>query len=97
MRAHPNPFRAIASRSRGLTLIEVCASLAVVGVLTTAGLPSMKQMFERKTLQGLAAELAADLQLARGDAVARQAGVRFTAQATDGGSCIVAYTGPAGG
>lgn len=97
MRAHPNPFRAIASRSRGLTLIEVCASLAVVGVLTTAGLPSMKQMFERKTLQGLAAELAADLQLARGDAVARQAGVRFTAQAIDGGSCIVAYTGPAGG
>ena len=97
MQAHSNPCRTVVKRSRGLSLIEACAALAVVGVLTTAGLPSMKQMFERKTLQGLAAELAADLQLARGDAVARQAGVRFAAQAAEGGSCVIAYTGPASG
>ncbi len=82
---------------RGLTLIEACAALAVVGVLATAGMPSLKSTFERKTLQGLAAELAADLHLARGDAVAQQAGVRVAAHAGDGGSCVVAYTGPADG
>lgn len=83
--------------ARGLTLIEACAALAVLAVLATAGSPSLKSVFERKSLQGLAAELAADLHLARGDAVARQVGVRVAVHAGDGGSCVVAYTGPASG
>lgn len=66
-------------------------------VLVTAGAPSFKSTFERKTLQGLAAELAADLQLSRGEAVAQQAGVRFAAHGGDGGSCTVAYTGSVNG
>jgi type IV fimbrial biogenesis protein FimT len=64
---------------RGLTLIEACATLTIVCVLVTAGWPSLKPTLDRKALQGLAAELAADLQLARGEAVARQEGVRVAA------------------
>ena len=85
------------SAQRGLTLIETCTALAVATVLVTAGVPSFKTTFERKTLQGLAAELAADLQLARSEAVSRQSGIRVTAQAGEGGSCVVAYTGAANG
>ncbi len=80
---------------RGLTLIEACATLAVVSVLVTAGWPSLKPTLDRKALQGLAAEMAADLHHARGEAVAKQEGVRVAAQTAEGGSCVVVYSGPA--
>jgi type IV fimbrial biogenesis protein FimT len=80
---------------RGLSLIEACATLTIISVLVTAGWPSLKPTLDRKALQGLAAEMAADLQLARGEAVARQEGVRVAAHTGEGGSCVIVYTGPA--
>jgi type IV fimbrial biogenesis protein FimT len=80
---------------RGLTLIEACATLTIASILITAGWPSLKPTLDRKALQGLAAEMASDLQLARGEAVARQQGVRVAAQTVEGGSCAIVYTGPA--
>lgn len=85
----------LSGTQRGLTLIEACAALTIASILVTAGWPSLKPTLDRKALQGLAAELAADLQLARGQAVARQEGVRVTAQGAEGGSCVLVYTGPA--
>lgn len=53
------------SRSRGLTLIEIAVTLAVLAVLATLTLPSFGNMVERHRLISAAEGLAADLSEAR--------------------------------
>jgi len=76
------------SRGRGFTLIESCAALAIAAVLATAAVPNFGPMIERRKVEGVAAQLAGDLQFLRSEAVARNRPlrVRFERQA-DGGSC----------
>lgn len=86
--------RSFRTTQRGVTLIEACAVLTVIGVLAASGLPSLKPLLERKSLQGLAAEVAAGIHHARSEAVARQEGVYVDAQPAQGGSCFIVYAGP---
>ena len=84
------------SFQRGLTLIEMCATLAIASILVGTAVPSFKDLKQQQTLFGIAAELASDLHFARSEAVARQEGVRFTAASVGGGSCVLIHTGANG-
>jgi type IV fimbrial biogenesis protein FimT len=78
---------------RGLSLIEVCITLAVVAILAGTAAPSFIETFQKRTLDGSAGELVTDLYLARSAATSHQDGVRFSMHAVAGGSCLVVHTG----
>lgn len=82
---------------RGLTLIEVIATVAIAAVLATSAVSGFRDLLERRRIEGVAAELASDLQFVRSEAVARNQGVRISFGMTPGGaSCYVIHTEPAG-
>lgn len=81
---------------RGLTLVELGVTLTVVALVALAAWPALSDLLQRRALVGLAAELRADLQRARSEAVARRQGVRMEVQAVDGGSCWLAWAGASG-
>jgi type IV fimbrial biogenesis protein FimT len=78
---------------RGLSLIEVCITLAIVAILAGTAAPSFIETFQKRTLDGSAGELVTDLYLARSAATAHQDGVRFSVYAVAAGSCLVVHTG----
>ena len=80
---------------RGLTLVELGVSLAVLSLVALAAWPALADLLQRRALAGLAAELRADLQLARSEAVARRQGVRVEVRPGMGGTCWLAYAGAA--
>lgn len=83
-------------RQRGASLIEAATVIAIVAVLAGAAVPSFRDAQARRQIDGVAALLETDLQLARSEAVMRRQNVRvgFTDDAS--GSCYVLHTGPAG-
>ena len=78
---------------RGLTLIEVCTTLAVASVLAGTAIPSFEQSKNKRVLDGTAAELATDLHYVRSEAVARNEGVRIGFRNVAGGTCTLIHTG----
>lgn len=78
---------------RGLTLIEACATLAIVSILAGTALPSFDSMLKTRRLEGKAAEMAIDLRYVRSEAVARNEGVRVSFHNTAGGTCTLIHTG----
>lgn len=56
---------------RGVTLIEVLLALVLLVVLVTRAIPAFGQWLDRQRLQGTARAIAADLQLAREEAVSQ--------------------------
>ena len=82
---------------RGLSLIESCIALAVVGVLAGAAAPSFEASRQKRAIDGSSAGIVADIALARSEAVARQQGVRVSVRpSADGGACLMVHTGAAG-
>lgn len=59
------------SRSRGLTLIELVAVIAVIGISLTALMPSWSQLAQRNRVITNANQLLAQLRYARNEAVTR--------------------------
>ena len=82
-------------QQRGLTLIEVCATLAIVGILAGTALPSFDTMLKTRRIEGQAAEMAIDLRYVRSEAVARNEGVRVSFHDTGAGTCTLIHTGSA--
>lgn len=78
------------SRQRGLTLIELIVVIAIAAILLTVAIGGFGTMFSRKRLEGAAAEIATQLQLARTEAVARNVPTRVSF----GTNCHVVHTHP---
>ncbi len=70
----------------GFTLIELMVTLAVAGILAAIAAPSMTGLLNANRLSGAAGELTATLQLARAEAIRRNARVTVCASA-DGLTC----------
>jgi len=84
-------------RQRGTTLVEAATVTAIVAVVAGLAVPSFGPSIERRHVEGAAAQLETDLQLARATAVARNDGIRVSFQAAaDGSSCYVMHSGAAG-
>lgn len=76
MRTYKIPF--------GFTLIEMIATVAVLAILVTVGIPSFQETIDKRRLTGAAEQLYGDLQYARAEAIKRNANVfvAFTAGST---------------
>ncbi|GAB4036682.1 MAG: hypothetical protein Fur0014_03560 [Rubrivivax sp.] len=79
-------------RQSGLSLIECAIATAVVALALGAALPSFEEARQRRHLEGIAAQLETDLQLARSEAVARLEPVRVSF-GTEGAGCYWLHTG----
>lgn len=77
----------------GLTLVETAVVASVMAICAAAAAPRMQGMLDARRLDGFATQLAADLQLARNEAIARNQPVRLSWHAAAG--CYVVHTGSA--
>jgi type IV fimbrial biogenesis protein FimT len=66
-----NPKAAI----RGFTMIELLVVVALVAIILAIAVPSFTSILARKRLEGVASELATDIQYARSEAAQRNAAV----------------------
>jgi type IV fimbrial biogenesis protein FimT len=82
------------SSQRGLTLIEAGAVLAITAIVASQAAPSLRSLIDHRRLDGVGAALAADLQAARFEAIARNRPVRLSIDAAQ--ACWVLHTGAAG-
>ena len=77
----------------GLMLVETAVVAGVIAICAAAAAPRMQGMLDARRLDGFATQLAADLQLARNEAIARNQPVRLSWHAAAG--CYVVHTGSA--
>jgi type IV fimbrial biogenesis protein FimT len=84
--------------ARGITLIELMVTLAIVGILTLLGLPYYGKMIENTQTRNAAESIQNGLRAARAEAVRRNTPVRFhlTSQAglADWITCLPDATNP---
>lgn len=72
----------------GFTLIELMVAVVVIGVLAMVAAPAMTALVNGSRINGQTEELVTSLQLARGEAVRRNARVTVC-PSTDGTTCAV--------
>jgi type IV fimbrial biogenesis protein FimT len=80
---------------RGVTLIEACVVMTISAIAASTALPGMQGLIEMRRIEGVASQLATDIQWVRSEAVARNQPVRLSIPAGAGNSCYVIHTGPA--
>ena len=73
-------------RSHGFTLVELMVTVAVIGILAVIAVPGMTALINNSRLNAQAEELVSSLQLARAEAVRRNARVTVC-PSTDGSTC----------
>ena len=64
------------NRSKGVTLLELLVTIAVLAVLTTIAIPSFRDMGERRRVVNASEAIYSDLQFARSEAVKRSHDVK---------------------
>lgn len=94
-RAPHTPASYMPCKQRGLTLIETLVVMAILGILASIAVTSYARLQERLRLEGVAAELATDIQYVRGEAVARNQAIRISFGTDAGGTCYALHTGGA--
>lgn len=90
---HDNPRNRRAQA--GLTLIELAVAVAVIAIVAATAAPSFAAFLDARRVDGAAVALAADLQLARREAVARNRALRLSVLADGDATCWVLHTGAA--
>lgn len=83
-------------RPSGLSLVESLIAAAVIAIVLGSALPPLQTMVQRRQLEGSAAQLETDLQLARMTAVAHSAVLRMAFMRDAHGSCYALHDGAAG-
>lgn len=78
-------YQALHRNQRGFTLVELMVTVAVIGILAVVAAPSMTDMVNNGRTTSQAEELVSSLQLARAEAVRRNARVTICAGAA--GAC----------
>ena len=97
-RHYQAPTPALRTAQRGLSLIELLCSLAIMALLMGGALPLFNELRWSQALQSAASLLETDLHHARSLAVITGRPVRLSIQApATGGSCYVVHTGAAHG
>lgn len=71
----------------GVSIVEMIFVVALMVILLTLAVPSFSGWLERSRVRGAAEAIQSGVQLARGEALARNANVRFTL-ASDGGWAV---------
>ncbi|MEQ1804908.1 MAG: GspH/FimT family pseudopilin [Burkholderiaceae bacterium] len=80
-------------QQRGVTWVETCVVLAILGVVSGAALPEMGKLLDARRLEGAAVQFATDVQFARSEAVARNQPVRLSVFAGPQSTCYALHTG----
>lgn len=81
--------RLLRDRSRGFTLIELLATVAMIAVLVTIGLPSLAALMDSVRLRAACMTFFSHLHLARSEAIKRNSPV-VLCKSADGVSCTSA-------
>jgi len=82
--------------ARGFTLIELMIVVAVTGVVMTSAVPSFSGLIDTRRIDGVATQMASDLQFARAEAVSRNQAVRVSFRQDAGSAaCYIVHTGSA--
>lgn len=85
------------SGQRGWTLVEGLVVMAIAALALGTVVPGFADLLERRRIEGVAAEMSADLQFVRTEAVSRNRGLRIGFEHDAAGStCYVIHTGPSG-
>jgi type IV fimbrial biogenesis protein FimT len=80
-------------RQRGLSLLEVAIVVAILAIVGATAAPSFNAMVDARRLDAAATRLAADLQLVRSEAMARNRTLRLTVRAGSDASCWIVHSG----
>ncbi|MEO8836084.1 MAG: GspH/FimT family pseudopilin, partial [Caldimonas sp.] len=89
-RGSPSPIR-----HAGITLLEACVVVAVTAIVAASAAPSLRDLVDARRLESAATRLAADVQLARAEALARNRSLRLSFHAGSDASCWILHTGAA--
>jgi len=80
-------------RAAGFTLIELMVTLTVLGMLLMVGLPSLATWLQNTQIRTAAEGVQAGLQLARAEALRRNASVRFQLVDSLAAGCVLSANG----
>lgn len=78
-------------RQHGLTLVETAVAVGLAAITAALAAPNLQGLLDLRRLDGAATQLAADLHLARSEALARNQPVRLSWNAAE--ACYLVHTG----
>jgi type IV fimbrial biogenesis protein FimT len=79
--------------SSGFTLVEAAITVAITAITLATAAPSFGSFIETRRLNGVAAQLATDIQFIRSEAVLRNSALRLSLHEDSTGSCYVLHSG----
>lgn len=82
----------LARAQRGVTLVELMIGLAVVAILMVLALPEYSTFIRNTKVKNLAVSIESGLQLARAEAIRRNANVRFQLVSNMANDCAIGGT-----
>jgi type IV fimbrial biogenesis protein FimT len=80
-------------RAHGFTLVEVLIGIAILGLVMAMGLPTMTTFIRNTQVRNVADSMLAGLQLARAEALRRNALVNFQLTSTMAAGCALSSSG----